>query len=186
MSKLFVDEIVHQSSQGSGTITIGASGETINVVGTLQNNGSAVGKTNTPAFLAYITGSDFSVSNATWTTIGFNNAIVNNGSGFDTGTYKFTVPSGQNGLYSFSAGFQMEGMASGNTIEFSIMVNQAGSYQSTISDIISASQTFKRTTTRIVNLSVADYVEVRIYQNSGGTRGVSANSAYFGGYKITT
>jgi len=39
MSKLFVDEIVHQSSQGSGTITIGASGETINVVGTLQNNG---------------------------------------------------------------------------------------------------------------------------------------------------
>ena len=29
MSKLFVDEIVHQSSQGSGTITIGASGETV-------------------------------------------------------------------------------------------------------------------------------------------------------------
>ena len=29
MSKLFVDEIVHQSSQGSGTITLGASGETI-------------------------------------------------------------------------------------------------------------------------------------------------------------
>jgi len=31
MSKLFVDEIVHQSSQGSGTITIGASGETVAV-----------------------------------------------------------------------------------------------------------------------------------------------------------
>ena len=31
MSKLFVDEIVHQSSQGSGTITLGASGETINI-----------------------------------------------------------------------------------------------------------------------------------------------------------
>ena len=29
MSKLFVDEIVHQSSQGSGTITLGASGETV-------------------------------------------------------------------------------------------------------------------------------------------------------------
>ena len=41
MSKLFVDEIVHQSSQGSGTITLGASGETTNIVGTLQNNGSA-------------------------------------------------------------------------------------------------------------------------------------------------
>jgi hypothetical protein len=42
MSKLFVDEIVHQSSQGSGTITIGASGETTNIVGTLQNNGAGV------------------------------------------------------------------------------------------------------------------------------------------------
>ena len=31
MSKLFVDEIVHQSSQGSGTITLGASGETTNI-----------------------------------------------------------------------------------------------------------------------------------------------------------
>jgi hypothetical protein len=31
MSDLFVDNIKHQSSQGSGTITIGASGETINV-----------------------------------------------------------------------------------------------------------------------------------------------------------
>ena len=42
MSDIFVDNIKHQSSQGSGTITIGASGETINVVGTLQNNGSAL------------------------------------------------------------------------------------------------------------------------------------------------
>ena len=42
MSDLFVDNIKHQSSQGSGTITIGASGETINVVGTLNNNGSAL------------------------------------------------------------------------------------------------------------------------------------------------
>ena len=53
MSDLFVDNIKHQSSQGSGTITIGASGETINVVGTLQNNGSAVGGVNTPAFFVY-------------------------------------------------------------------------------------------------------------------------------------
>ncbi len=34
MSDLFVDNIKHQSSQGSGTITIGASGETINIAGT--------------------------------------------------------------------------------------------------------------------------------------------------------
>jgi hypothetical protein len=47
MSKLFVDEIVHQSSQGSGTITLGASGETINIPSgvTLTNNGTQTGLT---------------------------------------------------------------------------------------------------------------------------------------------
>ena len=34
------------TSSGSGTITIGQSGETTNIVGTLQNNGSAVATTN--------------------------------------------------------------------------------------------------------------------------------------------
>jgi hypothetical protein len=47
MSKLFVDEIVHQSSQGSGTITIGASGESVTVP-----NGSLTGQ-NYPAFEAF-------------------------------------------------------------------------------------------------------------------------------------
>lgn len=40
MSDLFVDNIKHQSSQGSGTITIGASGETLNPAsGTVNNLG---------------------------------------------------------------------------------------------------------------------------------------------------
>ena len=33
-------------SESSNTITIGASGDTTNIVGTLQNNGSAVATTN--------------------------------------------------------------------------------------------------------------------------------------------
>ena len=38
MSDLFVDNIKHQSSQGSGTITIGASGETIQAASGATNN----------------------------------------------------------------------------------------------------------------------------------------------------
>jgi len=38
MSDIFVDNIKHQSSQGSGTITIGASGETIKAASGAQNN----------------------------------------------------------------------------------------------------------------------------------------------------
>ncbi len=40
-------------NESGNTITIGASGDTTNIIGTLQNNGAAVGGTNTPAFLLY-------------------------------------------------------------------------------------------------------------------------------------
>jgi hypothetical protein len=90
MSKLFVDEIVHQSSQGSGTITIGASGETINVVGTLQNNGAGVGGVNTPAFEAYLS-SDQNINQSTNTKIQFNTEVFDTANAYDNSTnYRFT------------------------------------------------------------------------------------------------
>ena len=39
-------------NETGNTITIGASGDTTNIIGTLQNNGASVGETNTPAFMA--------------------------------------------------------------------------------------------------------------------------------------
>ena len=101
MSKLFVDEIVHQSSQGSGTITIGASGETINVPSgaTLDLSNATqtgVGGTNTPAFLARLS-SDQSVSNGTATKILLDQTVYDTASAFASN--KFTVPSGQDGTY---------------------------------------------------------------------------------------
>ena len=39
-------------NESGNTITIGASGDTTNIIGTLQNNGASVGETNTPAFMA--------------------------------------------------------------------------------------------------------------------------------------
>jgi len=67
MSKLFVDEIVHQSSQGSGTITLGASGEKINL-GTGVSGGTL---TNIPAFEAYLS-ADTTISDNVWTKVPFN------------------------------------------------------------------------------------------------------------------
>ena len=55
-------------NENSNTITIGASGDTTNIVGTLQNNGSAVGGTNTPAFMVKKNGSQ-SIANTTVTKI---------------------------------------------------------------------------------------------------------------------
>ena len=90
MSDIFVDNIKHQSSQGSGTITIGASGETTNIVGTLQNNGAGVGGTNTPAFHAYRS-SGQALSSNTFTKIQFNLEIFDTDNNYDNSTnYRFT------------------------------------------------------------------------------------------------
>jgi hypothetical protein len=69
MSKLFVDEIVHQSSQGSGTITIGASGESVTVP-----NGSLTGQ-NYPAFSVYAS-ADLAVTTSVLTKVQMNTEIL--------------------------------------------------------------------------------------------------------------
>ena len=49
MGTIFVDNLKHQSSQGSGTITIGASGETINIP-----TGSTIDLSNSTVTLSLI------------------------------------------------------------------------------------------------------------------------------------
>ena len=68
MSKLFVDEIVHASSQGSGTITIGASGETV----ALASGASASGNFGNLVLLNTVTTTD-----ATTTNIDFDSTYIN-------------------------------------------------------------------------------------------------------------
>ena len=92
MSKLFVDEIVHQSSQGSGTITIGASGETTNIVGTLQNDGAAI----SVASLSTASGSAPSYSARAWVNFNGTGTVAIRGSGnvssiTDNGTGQYVV-----------------------------------------------------------------------------------------------
>ena len=76
-------------NENSNTITIGASGDTTNIVGTLQNNGAAVGGTNTPHFEAYRSGSQ-AISNGVWTTILFNTEARDASSIYDTSNGRFT------------------------------------------------------------------------------------------------
>jgi hypothetical protein len=92
MSDLFVDNIKHQSSQGSGTITLGASGETINVVGTLQNNGAAL----SVASLSTASGSAPSYSARAWVNFNGTGTVAIRGSGnvssiTDNGTGQYVV-----------------------------------------------------------------------------------------------
>ena len=95
MSDLFVDNIKHQSSQGSGTITLGASGETISVPSgaTLDLSNATqtgVGGANSPYFQAYQSGSAQTIG-ATWTKVQINNEVVDSANAYDNSSnYRFT------------------------------------------------------------------------------------------------
>ena len=89
MSKLFVDEIVHQSSQGSGTITLGASGETITTASGAKFSG--ITGQNYPAFEAYVSTSSTSITNNTQTKVQADTESFDTDSCYDNSTnYRFT------------------------------------------------------------------------------------------------
>ena len=94
MSDLFVDNIKHQSSQGSGTITLGASGETIALASGAQVSGFT--GQNYPAFEAIVTSNQL-LTDDTWVKVTFEGEIYDTNNAFTLGT--FTVPSGQDGKY---------------------------------------------------------------------------------------
>ena len=84
MSEIFVDNIKHQSSQGSGTITLGASGEKIDlgsgVTGTL---------TNGPAFKVHRDVVQSIAANTT-TKVEWDTTVYDTGSCWDGTNYRFT------------------------------------------------------------------------------------------------
>ena len=194
MSKLFVDEIVHQSSQGSGTITIGASGETTNIVGTLQNNGAGVGGTNTPAFYAYRSGNQTGLTSETWTKVQLNAEAYDTDNAFDSSTnYRFTVPSGQGGKYCFLS--SVAANAGDNNLQrLHSALYKNGSEIARMSYNDWTNQAFRNLESYgnsvVLNLSASDYIELyaRVYTGSGtgtiNTDGGAASTTRLVGYKI--
>jgi hypothetical protein len=177
MSDLFVDNIKHQSSQGSGTITLGASGETV----ALASGASQTMAVNTPAFRATLS-SDQSIADNTTTTVLFNSEVFDTDSAYDTSTGKFQ-PQTAGKYYVYTV---LRNDTSG-TYEVNARITKNGS--DVVGDFVidntgnESSVTF---TTVELNGS-SDYLIVTTYQNSGGAkniRGSTTDRTYFGAYKI--
>jgi len=86
-------------NESSNTITIGASGDTTNIVGTLQNNGAALSSGITNAQSFQIT-SDTAISGSGYLS---SNWSVNSGGGVSTYSNKGTLVSQSSGTFSMSA-----------------------------------------------------------------------------------
>ena len=110
------------TSSGSGTITIGQSGETTNIVGTLQNNGAAVGGTSTPAFEAYPSGTQ-TISADSWTKLNFATERFDTDGKYDASNSKFTpTVAGKYYIYAI-----MDVTPSGNGDQIGLRIYKNGS-----------------------------------------------------------
>ena len=173
-------------NESGNTITIGASGDTTNIVGTLQNNGSAVGGANTPAFMARLS-SNQSVSSGSFTKIVFNAEDFDSDSDFDTSNGRFTPTTA--GKYWCYTSLAVDAINSGNNVYSAIYFNgshanghsgvgMCASNGATITASIGATFTFNGS---------SDYIEVYGLHNYGSNRNFIGNSTtecVFTAYKL--
>jgi len=189
-----------ETSSGSGTITIGQSGETITVPsGATLNLSNAtqtgVGGANTPAFEAYLS-ADQTMSDNAVTKIQFNTEVYDDGSGYDNSSnYRFTVPSGEGGTYKFYTTLNFSDNQNAQKIgwrqlyfykngtSYAFFYNDNGTAKAISSNFGSGNITLV--------LSAGDYIEVyaaigQTDDNSPSITGYSNGKRYsvFGGYKI--
>lgn len=182
MSKIEVNTIEPQSGT---TVTLGASGDTTNIIGTLNKDGVSV--TNTPAFRAYV-GSNQTVSDATDTKIALNTEVFDTDGAYDTSNYRFTVPSGKGGKYYF--GYQMWAYdANAGTSNFAQLVLRVNN--SALNDTVIrvhgafSNHNLSFAGNAVLDLSAGDYVEAWAYLDfSTSTFVVKANNTVFSGYKL--
>ena len=150
-------------NENSNTITIGASGDTTNIIGTLQNNGAAVGGTNTPMVSAYLNSSQ-SISSNSWTKIQYNTEFYDTDSAYDNSTnYRFTVPSSEGGKYFISGAFYSSGN-NNDERQFGIEIRKNGSsfvrhFESVPGYGTSLPSARSVPINAILDLSASDYIE---------------------------
>ena len=185
MSKLFVDEIVHQSSQGSGTITLGASGETITTASGAKFSG--ITGQNYPAFEVYLSSNQSFTSN-TVTKVQFDTEVLDTDSCYDNSTnYRFTPTVA--GKYLINLALGCNGGAASRLTSSYAMIYKNGTLNNQSHFNISNTSIFYNTpvVSAIIDMNGStDYVEAygNIITSSGSPNFQQDSYSRFLGYRI--
>ena len=176
MGTIFVDNIKQQSAQGSGTITIGASGETVSFA-------SGVTGLNYPAFEVNLQSQTFNVANNTDTKVIMTNEIADTNSAYDTSTGRFTPQVA--GKYFCYARISFDKTGDFDNIVCSLKKNGTLFAQS-------YGRNFFYNTLPAYGIASfngsSDYLELFVIQVAGGTQGLldsgNGGTTMFGAYRI--
>ena len=189
MSKIQVDTIDTRSgtstmqigSTNTTTITLGVSGDTINVPSgvTIANAGTATGfgELNSPAFNVFQSSST-SISNASYTVLSLDGNTYNPDSKFASN--KFTP--GVSGLYYLEAKIRYDSASTFSTMQVVIRKNGSALVRGTNNNTSYSTVTVST----LIQSDTDDYFDVEAYQNSGGSLNLlnNAESTYFHGFKV--
>ena len=168
------------TSSGSGTITLGQSGETVDMAnGTITLNSSMK---NTPAFLG-LRSTTQSLAASSTVTITYDSEDVDTDSAFNIATGIFTVPSGKEGTYLFVATITSAAdMGAGEIL--SLNLNGSDSNDEWGLRIDTLNSRVVGTVSGMKYMNVGDTMKFEV---DNGTNGSTSNIAYakFGGFKLT-
>ena len=181
-----------ETSSGSGTITLGASGETVDLSnGTITLNNSMKA---TPAFQAYSSNGQ-TPSDASWTKVELDATLFDTDSAFNTSTYRFTVPSGMGGKYLINGMIAIDSQEN-NGINYSSVKFYKNGGSSELADSYINWQSnpirdFAQPLSGIFELAAGDYVELYGYLDDASGSGMDFKGAsgtriatQMGGYRI--
>jgi len=184
-------------STNTSTITLGVSGDTINVPSgvTIANAGTATGfgESNTPSFRARLSG-DQSVANQTTTKLSLATEDWDTDSAWNTSNYNFTIPSGQAGKYFFNGHVRILSIAGHDSTNYfsqvQIRKNDATRAEHRIYDYSATTKDLDLQVFKAMNLAVGDVVDFRVYHNGAGQQNQNIASGvahtYFAGFKVTS
>lgn len=170
---------------GSGTLTLGQSGETISVPSgaTLDLSNATqtgVGGVNTPSFFAYQS-SNQTISNNTNTTVTLDTELYDTDNAFASNT--FTVPSGEGGKYFFTIGLRKNNFTS---TRFNIYLEDGGGTGLLNVENADGGAYDTANGTVILDLSAGDTLQMKTYHNAGSSKTTLSGkqNTFFGGFKI--
>ena len=168
------------TSSGSGTITLGQSGETVDMSNATQ---TGVGGVNTPAFLVRLS-SNQTLSHDTLTRIAFDTEVFDTNNAFASNV--FTVPSGEAGKYVFS--YCVFGDDSDNEDTWTAYIEVDGTQNAdSIMGLCSprSSQNMIIRAVTIITLTAGQVVEVvSKHQGTNQNEEVRSSGSFFSGYKL--
>ena len=188
MSTLKVDTILKRT--GTGTITVGQSGDTITIPSgaTLNSAGTntLTGINNTPAFLAQKPNSAQSISQDSTTKVTFTDEIYDSDGTYDTSNSRFTP--GVAGKYCISAQVGFENMSDATYCQVYLYVNGSELNSRSMGLNVNGADTTQDlffNFTYTVNASATDYYEIYARHSNGSSRDTTKQQqVYFQAYRI--